>query len=59
MARWNRHCHRRAAALAIALTLSSGMVACQRNRPPRFSVVVPKTRRAGPHRWPGSAVALD
>jgi Putative esterase len=48
MARWNRHCHRRTAALAIALTLSSGVVACQRNRPPRFSVVVPKARRAGP-----------
>ena len=49
MARWNMGDRRRSATgLAIALSLSSGMVACQRERPPRFSVVVPRARRAAP-----------
>src|SRR6478672_9996666 len=49
MSRWNMRDRRRTAmGLAIALSLSSGMVACQRGRPPRFSVVVPGARRAAP-----------
>src|SRR5262249_43060763 len=48
MAWRNMRNRRTAAGLAIALILSSGMVACQRARPSRFSVVVPRARRAGP-----------
>ena len=49
MAGWNMRARGRlGTGLAIALTLGSGIAACQRERSPRFSVVIPKARRAGP-----------